>query len=283
MNRIIVIGATGFIGRSLCQLLQQSDKEYVGLGSKEVDLLNPQSIHQLSKLIGHGDVVINLAAISPTKDVDTLLKNLIMANNFVKGCGGKKLKKLIIISSDAVYGDNSGTYSESSSMIPDTFHGIMHMTREMIFRQVESEIHSIVRPTNVYGVGDPHNSYGPNRFIREALGRKEINIFGKGKSTRDFIYVEDVAKIIFAVMQSNNSITINAVTGFSVSFKDIALGVISEIGGNIVIRENGAELVESQKQYDISSVLKLLNNQLPINIFQGLTIYLNKLKSSENL
>jgi UDP-glucose 4-epimerase len=283
MNRLIVVGATGFIGRNLCQLLDHSDKEYVGVGSKEVNLLKPQSRQQLSKLIDDGDVVINLAAISPTKDADTLLKNLIMANNFVKGCSQKKLKKLITISSDAVYGESSGTYSESSSMNPETLHGIMHMTREVICRQVNSEIHSVVRPTNVYGVGDPHNSYGPNRFIREALEKKEINLFGKGKSTRDFIYVEDVAKIIFAVMQNNYSITINAVTGFSVTFKDIALRVISEIGGKIDIRENGSELIESQKQYDTTSVLKLLNDQLPINIFQGLKIYLNKLKSLENL
>jgi|688.fasta_scaffold277043_3 UDP-glucose 4-epimerase len=279
MNKLIIIGATGFIGQNFCKLLEKQNQGYIGIGSEDIDLTTTKSVQQLGNLIEHGDIIVNFAAISPTKDVDTLVKNMIITRNFVNGCSGKKLGKLILISSDAVYGDNSGIYSESSKTLPDSFHGIMHMTREFICRQVDSEIYSIVRPTNVYGVGDPHNSYGPNRFAREAIEHKIINLFGRGNSTRDFIYIDDVAKIINAVLQNDSSIIVNAVSGSSVSFREIALKVASEFKESIAINENGLELIESQKSYDVNYLLKLDNVEPPLSVFQGLSIYLNKLKS----
>ena len=54
----------------------------------------------------------------------------------------------------------------------------------------------IIRPTLIYGPGDPHNGYGPNRFMRLAIVNKNIELFGKGEEVRDHIHIDDVGKII---------------------------------------------------------------------------------------
>ena len=47
---------------------------------------------------------------------------------------------------------------------------------------------TILRPTLIYGFGDTHNSYGPNRFFNQIIEKREINIFGEGLDYfRDFI------------------------------------------------------------------------------------------------
>ena len=68
----------------------------------------------------------------------------------------------------------------------------MHLTREAILKDNFNKILCILRPTLIYGPGDTHNGYGPNRFINLALKNKSIPIFGNGEEKRDHIFVEDV-------------------------------------------------------------------------------------------
>ena len=57
----------------------------------------------------------------------------------------------------------------------------MHLTREIILRNKFKKILCILRPTLIYGMGDSHNGYGPNRFINLAVKNKSISIFGNDK------------------------------------------------------------------------------------------------------
>ena len=52
----------------------------------------------------------------------------------------------------------------------------------------------IVRPTLVYGEGDPHNGYGPNRFIK-LIKKKPIELFGRGEELRDHVWINDVSRL----------------------------------------------------------------------------------------
>ena len=62
-----------------------------------------------------------------------------------------------------------GKIDEKSVKTPDNFHGIMHLTRELILSSKFKNILCNVRPTLIYGIEDTHNGYGPNKFINLAL------------------------------------------------------------------------------------------------------------------
>ncbi len=281
ISKTIIIGASGFIGRHFCEILQMKKIEFIGIGSKDVNLKNSDSIREIDKLIEDGDSIVNFASISPTKDPETLDENLHMALNFSKGCEKKALKKLIIISSDAVYGDRSGVYNENSILAPDNLHGIMHLNREAILSKIKSEITSIVRPTNVYGFGDPHNSYGPNRFFKNALSNGVIEIFGEGESKRDHIYVKDVARLIYNVFCTEQSVKINGVTGLSITFKEIANLIKLKLNQNVMIKSVGSEPLKTFKRYETKNIYQLFEGQMPISIEEGMDIYLKELKFFE--
>ena len=117
-----------------------------------------------------------------------LHQNLVICNNVVSSLKIKKPRHLIYISSDAVYSDSKKKINEKSETKPTSLHGFMHLIRENMLNELDC-LKSFVRPTLVYGKNDPHNGYGPNKFIRCAQNN-EKNYFvwerrrKKGSHTR---------------------------------------------------------------------------------------------------
>jgi nucleoside-diphosphate-sugar epimerase len=79
-----------------------------------------------------------------------------------------------------------------------------------------------LRPTLIYGAGDPHGGYGPNRFRRQAANGEPITLFGEGEEQRDHVAVEDVARLAVRILNHKSIGALNAVTGVATSFGDIA-------------------------------------------------------------
>jgi nucleoside-diphosphate-sugar epimerase len=79
-----------------------------------------------------------------------------------------------------------------------------------------------LRPTLIYGSGDPHSGYGPNRFRRQAANGEPITLFGEGEEQRDHVAVEDVARLAVRILAYKSVGALNAVTGVATSFADIA-------------------------------------------------------------
>src|SRR5260370_24915847 len=72
----------------------------------------------------------------------------------------------------------------------------MHRTRELILAAEAKAPLAMLRITAVYGAGDTHNSYGPNRFLRQALNDGRIPLFGNGEETRDHLRVDDAVDLL---------------------------------------------------------------------------------------
>ena len=84
----------------------------------------------------------------------------------------------------------------------------------------------ILRPTLIYGSDDPHNSYGPNRFVRDSKEKQSIYLFGKGEEKRDHVWVKDVAHIIYLCIVFSSCGIMNVVSGKVISFNEIAKSII---------------------------------------------------------
>jgi nucleoside-diphosphate-sugar epimerase len=80
----------------------------------------------------------------------------------------------------------------------------------------------ILRPVAVFGVGDTHNSYGPNRFVREALASRTITLFGTGGDERSHLYVDDAARLISRCVQRVSTGSLNLAHPESLTFLQIA-------------------------------------------------------------
>jgi nucleoside-diphosphate-sugar epimerase len=99
---------------------------------------------------------------------------------------------------------------------------MMHAARELMFRSEAKAPFAALRPTLIYGAGDPHSGYGPNRFRKQAANGEPITLFGEGEEKRDHVAVEDVARLASRILMHRSSGSLNAVTGVATSFCDIA-------------------------------------------------------------
>ncbi|MEE8558144.1 MAG: NAD-dependent epimerase/dehydratase family protein, partial [Myxococcota bacterium] len=138
--------------------------------------------------------------------------------------------------SDAVYPFQDSEVTESSCDGPMDLYGAMHRARELMFRATAECPLAIVRPTLVYGEGDPHNAYGVMRMLRSASAQGEIVLFGNGEETRDHILVDDVVALTIGILERRSYGVVNAATGSSISYRDLADLVVGRIPHPVRIR-----------------------------------------------
>ena len=77
----------------------------------------------------------------------------------------------------------------------------MHLIRENVLKNYFNEKLCILRPTLIYGKKDPHNGYGPNKFLRKISSNQNIDLFGKGEERRDHVYIDDVTGVILLCLK----------------------------------------------------------------------------------
>jgi UDP-glucose 4-epimerase len=225
-DRVVVVGAGGFVGKAIADRLERDAVEVLRLSRCNVDLLAADAADRLFSHLRDGDVLVASAAIAPCRTALQLRDNMTLALAIVQAASRTKLSHVINISSDAVYADSEAPLTETSSRAPETLHGVMHLAREITFADALGGILATLRPTLIYGAGDPHNGYGPNRFRRLAAMGKSIVLFGEGEERRDHVTIHDVAEIAAQVILRRSIGALNVATGVVTSFRDIAQLVV---------------------------------------------------------
>jgi UDP-glucose 4-epimerase len=234
-QRVVVIGAGGFVGRAIADRLARDGIETVRLTRREVDLLGADGAERLAAHLRDGDSVVAASAIAPCKNPDMLRDNIVLANAIVRAFARVSLAHAVNIGSDAVFADAPLPLVESSPRAPGSYHGVMHLAREIMF---ETEVKAPVvtlRPTLIYGARDPHNGYGPNQFRRKANRGEPITLFGEGEERRDHVAVEDVAELTARVLMRRSTGSLNVATGAVTSFRDVAEQAVRLSGKSVAI------------------------------------------------
>ena len=224
IGRVVILGSMSFIGKSIIAKFHDNNIRPVLISRKQVNFEKNDCFLKLKKILKKNDIIIFVVAVAPVKNVVMLNKNLIIARNIIACLKTIKLKHLIYISSDAVYSDSNKKITENSETVPTSLHGFMHLIRETMLKDLDC-LKTFVRPTLVFGHHDPHDGYGPNKFIRCAQLNKKIILFGKGEEKRDHINVDNVASIVFEVVINKIDGIVNAVSGSVISFYEIAKNI----------------------------------------------------------
>src|SRR3990167_2027700 len=184
---VLILGSQGFIGKSLIKRLGSSHFKIEAVSSRDLDLTDPLSVEPLREKIRQCDHLIMLSCLTPDKGKgpETLMKNILMGKHVCEALSSQgNPPHMIYVSSDSVYDFENSLIHEGIAPSPIDTYGAMHRLRELMFLEIVPETLFIIRPTLVYGPGDTHNSYGPNRFRREALKEGSVTFFGEGEDTR---------------------------------------------------------------------------------------------------
>lgn len=223
-SRVVVMGALGFVGHASAQRLAQAGVRVVPLSRKQVDLLSTDGAAALAAALTPETTLVVTSALAPVKTTGMLLDNLRMMQAVIEAVKAAPVAHLVYISSDAVYADSPGLLTEASPAEPGSLHGVMHLAREVVLKQELPGVPlAVVRPTLIFGPDDPHNGYGPNRFVRLARAGQDIVLFGRGEERRDHVFIDDVAEVVARSVLHRATGVINAVSGTVTSFREIAL------------------------------------------------------------
>lgn len=234
-QRVIILGAGGFVSGAVQKKLEALSIPVLALPRKDLDLTKTDAATKLAEFIRPNDAVIFVSAKAPVKNEQMLIDNLLMAKTVCEAVKQSSPEHLIYISSDAVYADSDQPLTESSPAQPASLHGVMHLAREVMLANAYQGSLCILRPTLIYGENDPHNGYGPNKFLRLAKAGENIQLFGNGEEKRDHVWVEDVAEIITLSLLSQSEGVLNIVSGEVVSFSEIANKIASISSNQISI------------------------------------------------
>jgi nucleoside-diphosphate-sugar epimerase len=226
-TRVVVLGGSGFLGRYLLTELQVQAVPTLSLGSRQIDLTQPESVELLKAKLLPTDAVVFASCLTPDrgKDIRTAMKNLAMGEHVCAALQAVPCAHVVYISSDAVYADSETLVREDSRCEPSTLYGLGHLTRERMI-QVTADAAKmpwlVVRPTLLYGVGDTHGSYGPNRFMKQIREGGAIKIFGDGEEQRDHVHIIDMARLLGRCLLQRLTGVLNVAKGESHSFLQVA-------------------------------------------------------------
>jgi len=228
---VIIFGASGFLGRYIVSILTKDDyciKVFVRkpdearhltlmgkLGQVEIYQGNINDKNSVNKIIYGANNVINLVGIleETTKEKFNSI-HVDGASNIAKACSQNKVDSLIHISALALYDGQHSKYAKSKLEAEKNIKSIFKNT-------------IILRPSVIFGREDNFT----NKFAKMASFSPFIPLINNGLTKFQPVYVKDVAKAVYVVINNNSHIgqTYNLGGAEIISFKEIIDFVLLKI------------------------------------------------------
>lgn len=274
-SRVVVLGSHGFIASRLIRTLPSKGIASRAVASAEVDLTARSAGAKLPRILMSADALVVTSALTPEhgRDRDTFLKNVAMIDTLCAALQHAPCTHVIYLSSDSVYDSRVEMVDEDTPCESNDLYALAHMAREKLLEdacRTAGVPLAIIRPCAVYGAGDTHNSYGPNRFLRTARGEGRIVLFGEGEEERDHIYIDDVIRIIHMSLLRASTGVINAVSGTAVSFHEVAYKIVAALGIPVRIETTPRKVPITHKHFQAAALHEAFPGYVTASLDQGI-------------
>lgn len=229
-RKLVILGHSGFIGSHLERTMARSDHwDVTGCSLPDIDLSKRESLSQLVPFLTPETTLILAAAIKRQfgDTLDSFRQNMTIVENICSLIASHPVKRIVFMSSTAVYGEETenANISEQTPVNPTSYYGISKYSAERLLNTVcmTNQQTSLVclRPPLVYGPGDRGRTYGPSGFSTAAREGTPITLWGDGTELREFIYIDDLCRIIELLADMDFSGELNVVSGTPYCFADV--------------------------------------------------------------
>jgi UDP-glucose 4-epimerase len=245
LNRILVTGANGYLGRAILIQLQAAgiSAHATDLGAasgasdivyRKADITRPE---ELKPVLENVTTVIHVAGLAHifSPDVNSVEKfrqiNEIGTANVASAASAAGIGHLIVISSVSVYGPyTKGMYDENTSCEPVGPYALSKYNAELRAIEITQESGmalTILRLATLYGEGDPGNV---GRLVR-TLDRGRFLWIGDGINRKSLLYKGDAARACMAVAERPApGINIYNVSAPACTMREIVDGIANALG-----------------------------------------------------
>ncbi len=274
MNKILITGSKGFVGKNLIRYLNNYSFKIIEPKEDKLDLKNPESWNNIEGC----EYLIHLAGKSyvpeswkePGKFIEN---NILLTTNALEYCRRNKAK-LIFLSSYLYGNSNSLPIRENNSISANNPYALTKILSEKLCNFYKDNFHvsnCILRVFNLYGPEQPEN-FLFSRVITQVKKRKFIEIESLHPK-RDYIYIDDLCSaIVKSITYKGEKNIFNIGFGKSYSVKEVIDAIQETYGTSLEIIDKKI----SRKNEILNTVadIKLANDELGwnpnINLKEGI-------------
>lgn len=301
MKRVLVTGAAGFLGSHLCDRFIKEGCYVIGMDNLITgDMANLEHLmplenfefyhHDVSKYVhvpGELDYILHFA--SPASPIDYLkipiqtLKVGSLGTHNLLGLAKAKNARILVASTSEVYGDplvHPQTEDYWGNVNPIGPRGVYDEAKRfqeaitMAYHRFHGVETRIVRIFNTYG---PRMRLNDGRvlpaFIGQALRGEDLTVFGDGKQTRSFCYVDDLVEGIYRLLLSDCAAPVNVGNPDEITIGEFAEEIIKLTGTTQkVIYKPLPKDDPMQRQPQIDKAKSILNWSPKVSRSEGLKI-----------
>ena len=294
-KRILVTGGAGFLGSFVVEKLKERGcKDIFVPGSKDYDLVEMEAVKRLYR-DAKSDIVIHLAArvggigANRTNPGKFFYDNLMMGVQMMDVVRQVGIEKFVAIGTICAYPKFTLPPFKEEDLwngYPEETNAPYGLAKKMLLVQAQAyrqqyEFNAIyLLPVNLYGPRDnfdPEFSHVISSVIKKCVDAiknndSQITVWGTGKPTREFLYVEDAAEgILLATERYNKPEPVNLGAGFEISIKDL-VGLIVNLTGfkGEIVWDPSKPDGQPRRMLDISKAEKQFSFKAKIGFEEGL-------------
>ena len=298
--KILVTGATGFIGSNLALYLDSEGHEIIAVSRDDEQKLDnfkgkliTRPFYELDfNKIGKIDAVFHQAAIVGMLTRDGKVINnkkeiefvnveapLLLFENAIK----KECKRIVYASSTAVYGGTKEKFIEWKNENPNSIYGETKLAldknaMELAEKHKDKGVKIIgLRYSNVYGPRENHKGKSANviyQFAQQML-KGNPKLFKYGEQKRDEIYIKDVIRANLLALNSKQSCVVNCGKGKAVSFNEIirTLNLVMGLNRKTEYIDNPYMFFQDFTECDMTKCKEMLGFEAAYNLKEGIKDY----------
>ena len=294
---VMILGGNGFIGQNLARHLaaldygvsvfdlKLPDQKIPGVTYFEGDFFDDACLDVLTE--GQDAVIHALSTVNPGNSNQTYLRgyggdflHTIRLLDRLASTGGRLL---FLSSAGTVYGRyDDRPFREEDPLRPINHYGAVKVCVETAMRAFNEQQHTrflSCRISNPYGPGqDYRKGVGfIDAVIKCALSREPLEIWGKGDVVRDYIYIEDVCRMMEALLRYDGRLqTFNISTGVGTSQNEI-VALLEKLGFKLDVRYLSARTVDAKYNVARNDKVVAATGVTSCSIEEGVTRYLKYL------
>jgi GDP-L-fucose synthase len=253
-TRVVLTGGTGFLGRHLeAALRARGYANVAAFSSSDYDLIHEREVERMLADL-EPQVIIHLAAVvggigaNRKRPGTFFFQNLMMGALLLEHARRRGVRRFLSVGTICSYPKITPVPFREEDLwngYPEETNAPYGLAKKMLlvqsdaYRQEFGYDAANVLLVNLYGPGDnfdPETSHVIPALIRkciEAADAKapEVTVWGTGKATREFLYVEDAAEaIVTAAERLTGSEPVNIGSGMEISIRDLASKIAAQCG-----------------------------------------------------
>jgi len=253
-STILVTGGAGFLGRHVVAELEQRGAKHVFVPrSREYDLVDGAAVRRLLERVAP-DVVIHLAAVVGGIGANRrhpgrfFYENLMMGAQLVEESRRLGVGKLVAVGTVCSYPKFAPVPFREEDLwngYPEETNAPYGLAKKMLLVQLQAYRQEygfpgiFLLPVNLYGPGDnfdPESSHVIPALVRKFVearetGARQVEAWGTGSASREFLYVEDAARgIVLASERYDGEAPVNLGTGREITIRALAEKIRELVG-----------------------------------------------------